>query len=102
MVSAKFWIDGHFTVFFFRGRIGYGWREEGKCIDNRMIDNLLWWIGSNLDARERRDTIHADHINVVKFSGATDEGYRKVFHAIKVLRGEKLDSVGQSTQVYNI
>ena len=54
------------------------------------------------DARERRDTIHADHINMVKFTDATDDGYRKVLHAIKMLLEIKADSAGQSTWLYNI
>ena len=53
------------------------------------------------DAYERRDTIHADHINMVKFSDATDDGYRKVLHAIKVLLSENADSAGQSTSIYS-
>ena len=31
------------------------------------------------DARERRDTIHADHINMVKFSDASDGGIPQSF-----------------------
>ena len=48
------------------------------------------------DAHERRDTIHADHINMVKFLDTTDDGYRKVSHAIKVLLSENPESAGQS------
>ena len=48
------------------------------------------------DAYERRDTIHADHINMVKFSDAMDDGYRKVLHAIEVLMRENPASAGQS------
>ena len=49
------------------------------------------------DARERRDTIHADHINMVKFSDAGDSGYRKVLYAIKMVLEAKLDLAGQRT-----
>jgi hypothetical protein len=38
------------------------------------------------DARERRDTIYADHVNMVKFSDRTDDGYFKILYAIKVLQ----------------
>lgn len=36
------------------------------------------------DAQERRDIIHA---SMVKFSDPKDDGYLKVFYAIKVLLG---------------
>ena len=61
---------------------------------NQVVEGGSAIIG---DARERRDTIHADHIGMVKFSGTADDGYVKVLHAIKVLLEEKLDSAGQST-----
>ena len=41
------------------------------------------------DAHERRDTIHANHIDMVKFSDTTDDGYVKVLYAIKTLLKEK-------------
>ena len=44
------------------------------------------------DARERRCTIHADHVNMVKFSDHSDGGYKKFLHAIKVLLEEKSQS----------
>ena len=54
------------------------------------------------DARERRDMIHADHVNMVKFSDRTDDGYVKILHAIKVLLKGKLRSTGHSKSAYNI
>ena len=51
------------------------------------------------DARERRDTIHADHVNMVKFSDRRDDGYIKIVHAIKVLLKENLDSTRQSMSI---
>jgi hypothetical protein len=36
------------------------------------------------DARENRDTIHADHVGMTKFSTRDDDGYRKILHAIKI------------------
>jgi hypothetical protein len=37
------------------------------------------------DAREIRDYIYADHVDMVKFSSRADSGYQKVVHAIEVL-----------------
>jgi hypothetical protein len=37
------------------------------------------------DGRERRDTIHADHVNMVKFSDRKDDGYGKVLYALEQL-----------------
>ena len=54
------------------------------------------------DARERRDTIHADHVDMVKFSDRTDDGYVKILYAIKVLLEENLRSTGQCKSTYNI
>jgi hypothetical protein len=36
------------------------------------------------DARERRETIRADHVGMVKFSTRDDPGYRKVLNAIEI------------------
>lgn len=52
------------------------------------------------DAHERRDTIHADHINMVKFTSAMDDEYVKVLHAIKVLLEERFFSAGRSMYIY--
>ena len=54
------------------------------------------------DARERRDTIYADHVNMVKFSDPADDGYVKILHAIKVLLKGKLRSAAQSKSTYII
>ena len=54
------------------------------------------------DARERRDTIHADHVNMVKFSDRTDNVYVKILYAIKVLLEERLQSTRQSKSAFNI
>jgi protein SERAC1 len=37
------------------------------------------------DAFEVRDTIHADHVSMCKFSDKQDSGYKKVLDAIEVL-----------------
>ena len=42
------------------------------------------------DARENRDTIHADHIGMTQFSSRDDTQYRKVLNAIEILL-EKLE-----------
>ena len=43
------------------------------------------------DAYERRDTIHANHVEMVKFSNTTDDGYEKVLYAIKMLlKGKRM------------
>lgn len=73
-------------------------REEGiyyiSADATGPIDNLLQQLveGDSAiigDARERRDTVHANHVNIVKFSDAKDNGYLKVLHAIKTLLNEK-------------
>ena len=51
---------------------------------------------------ERRDTIYADHVNMVKFSDRMDDGYKKILHAIKVLLEEKQKSTGQGMPIYDI
>ena len=65
---------------------------------NQVVEGGSAIIG---DARERRDMIHANHINMVKFSDPKDDGYLKVFHAIKVLLDE-LESTGQSALIYKM
>ena len=40
--------------------------------------------------RENRETIHDDHIGMVKFSMKDDPGYKKVLHSIEMLL-EELD-----------
>lgn len=37
------------------------------------------------DAREHRETIHADHVGMVKFSSRADPGYKQVLYAIEML-----------------
>jgi hypothetical protein len=54
------------------------------------------------DARENRETIHADHIGMAKFSSRDDPGYKKVLNAIEtILEGHSKDddreSANQST-----
>ena len=34
---------------------------------------------------ERRDSIHADHVGMTKFSTTSNQGYKKILHAIGVL-----------------
>ena len=55
-----------------------------------VTDQVAEW-GSILigDAHERRDTIHANHVEMVKFSNPTDDGYAKVLYAIKMLLKDK-------------
>jgi protein SERAC1 len=36
------------------------------------------------DARERRVSIHADHIGMAKFSSSDDAGYKNVLYAIEM------------------
>ena len=55
---------------------------ESQLDMNQVVDGGSAIIG---DAYEWRDTIHADHLNMVKFSDRTDDGYSKVLYAIKVL-----------------
>ena len=47
-----------------------------------MVDRESAIIG---DAREHRETIHADHTGIVKFSTREDPGYRKVLNAIEMI-----------------
>ena len=44
---------------------------------------------------ERRDSIHADHVGMTKFSTAGDQGYKKIVHAIRVLVESIQDSVNE-------
>jgi len=37
------------------------------------------------DARENRETIHGDHLSMVKFSTKDDPGYKKVLNSIEML-----------------
>jgi hypothetical protein len=37
------------------------------------------------DAREIRETIHADHVGMAKFSSRDDSGYKKVLNAIEMM-----------------
>jgi len=71
----------------------YSFEEELALGGKKIVEGVSAVIG---DAYERRDTIHANHINMVKFSDRTDDGYRKVLSAIKVLLRERLQSAGQS------
>ena len=49
------------------------------------------------DPRENRETIHGDHISMVKFSTRDDPGYKKVLNAIEILlEGLGEDSLTQS------
>ena len=50
-----------------------------------MVDGESAIIG---DAREYRETIHDDHIGMVKFSATSDDGYKKVLDAIEMLLQE--------------
>jgi protein SERAC1 len=43
------------------------------------------------DARENRDTIHADHIGMTKFSTRDDDGYGKILYAIEMLLEGRLE-----------
>ena len=37
------------------------------------------------DACENRETIHADHVGMTKFSSRADPGYKQVLYAIEML-----------------
>ena len=51
------------------------------------------------DPRENRETIHGDHISMVKFSTRNDPGYKKVLNAIEMLlEGLDEDSLTRSKQ----
>jgi protein SERAC1 len=43
------------------------------------------------DAREHRETIHADHIGMTKYSTKDDDGYGKVLYAIEMLLKARLE-----------
>jgi hypothetical protein len=43
------------------------------------------------DARENRETIHADHIGMTKFSTRDDDGYGKILYAIEMLLERQLE-----------
>ena len=74
-----------------------------QCL-TRFVFNQLVEGGSAIIGypSERRDTIYADHVNMVKFSDRTEDGYKKILHAINVLLGEKSQSAGQGMVIYNI
>ena len=98
-IFAQILVRGTFSVFSFheelaeaRGRSVYSIFGDGT--DRSLMNPVGSAIG---DEREWRDTIHADHINMVKFSGRTDGGYIKVQYAIIMLLKKKLNTDGQST-----
>ena len=47
------------------------------------------------DPRENRETIHGDHISMVKFSTKDDPGYKKVLNSIETL----LEGLGETQSV---
>jgi hypothetical protein len=51
-------------------------------IDQVVVEKDSAVIG---DAREYRETIHADHVGMVKFSTRDDPGYGKVLNAIELV-----------------
>jgi hypothetical protein len=54
------------------------------------------------DARERRETIHDDHVGMVKFSSRDDPGYKKVLNAIEmVLEESQKDNPSTNQSTYN-
>ena len=58
----------------------------------QVVDGESAIIG---DARENRESIHADHIGMAKFSSSNDVGYKKVLYAIEmVLEGHSKDKLG--------
>jgi len=46
------------------------------------------------DPFENRETIHGDHISMVKFSTKDDAGYKKVLNSIEML----LEGLGEDSQ----
>ena len=87
-----------FKVFSFEEELAIGGGRK-VCVVSMAIAQLIVFLlsirslngGSILigDACERRDTIHANHIDMVKFSDPMDDGYRKVLYAIKIVLKEK-------------
>jgi len=47
------------------------------------------------DPLENRETIHGDHISMVKFSTKDDAGYKKVINSIEML----LERLGEDSQI---
>ena len=46
------------------------------------------------DPLENRETIHGDHISMVKFSTKNDAGYKKILNSIEML----LEGLGEDSQ----
>ena len=86
-----------FTVFSFEKNWQCG--EGRRCVGYMTTTTrVLYFVADQVaelasiligDAHERRDTIHANHVDMAKFSDATDDGYIKVLYAIKMLLKEK-------------
>jgi len=49
---------------------------------NKVVPGESAIIG---DPHENRETIHGDHISMVKFSTKDDSGYKKVLNSIEML-----------------
>jgi hypothetical protein len=58
------------------------WRVRHLIIGDEVVYGDSAIIG---DARENRETIHADHIGMTKFSRSEDSEYKKILCAIEVL-----------------
>jgi hypothetical protein len=55
------------------------------------------------DALENRETIHADHFGMTKFSTQDDPGYRKILNAIVMaLEGPEVDPLSTNQGMYKI
>lgn len=50
-----------------------------RGLDGKVVEDVSSYLG---DARERRDTINANHMEMCRFSGPRDNGYRKVRDAV--------------------
>jgi hypothetical protein len=50
------------------------------------------------DPRENRETIHGDHISMVKFSTKDDPGYKKVLNSIEML----LEGLGEDSLIQGV
>jgi protein SERAC1 len=61
-------------------------KESGTTRCSIVLDQVVYGDSAIIgDAREKRETIHADHIGMTKFSTKDDDGYGKILYAIEML-----------------
>jgi hypothetical protein len=69
-----------------RQGIAINFKESGTSRCSIVLDQVVYGDSAIIgDARENRETIHADHIGMTKFSTKDDDGYGKVLYAIEML-----------------